>query len=677
MHTLFLKLKTFVCAGYTKLGRMSLFFVLFLTLLPVFSIAGYRSIEEFNEHNEWAFSQRERVALSAVAFVEQKLHCVIEVSTSLSDTAVFKKIINDGKWANAIDLIEQGLSQYYYYVDTATLYDREGVFKASTSGNIKNIGKSFASEDYYARVAKDWESYISDVSFKKNNEHWYGFVSISVPVLSEEQDLLGVLVLDIKLDTLNGWFNGIDTGRSGFIYAVDQKGKLITHPVLPFNEEAIDYSESGAVRSVLDGRSGVEVMSDPNEKEKQLTAYAPIHSSGWGVVVLQPVSSAFADRNRTVLNSILVFGFIVALTGFFVFRILRSKAIMKLQSDREQRLIDSLGDGVVATDKKWNITLWNKSASVITGWAKEEVLGKQVHPILKLIRERDRKEVLPLEYAFVEKKASSLDENTLLVKKDGSEVPVGDSAAPILNDENMPDGAIIIFRDLSEEREANHLRSDFAYATHQLRTPVTEALWNLDVAIDEKDPIKLKEDIEIVHQSLQSVKKLTEDLVDVSEIDQGSVSVSKAPVKLIDILTDVQNKLATKAKKLNVAVFIAPVSPLAAINTDPKFLKKALVEIIENAITYSKPNTEVIVESNFHEKEIIIEVVDTGTGIPEEQQPLIFTKFFRGSNSGKKGAGSGLGLFLAKESIRLIGGKIWFTSREEGGTTFYISLPIV
>lgn len=663
-------------ARYAKLGRFSLFFVLFLTLLPVFSIAGYRSIEEYNEHNEWAFSQRESIALSAVALVEQKLHCVIEVSTSLADTTFFKKIVNDGKWTDAINFIKQGLFQNYNYIETATLYDQDGVLKASTSWNARNVGKSFATEDYYLGVSKKWEPYVSGVSFKKSNDYWYGFISVSVPVWSEDQGILGVLVLDIKLDTLSGWFSSINVDNSGFIYAVDQKGMLITHPHFSFRDGGVDYSASSAVQNVLNGRSGAEVMSDINEKEKQLTAYAPIHSFDWGVVVLQPVSSAFADRNRTVLNSILVFGFIVALTGFFVFRILKSKAMIKLQSDREQRLIDSLGDGVVATDKKWNITLWNKSASVITGWAKEEVLGKQVHPILKLIRERDRKEVLPLEYAFVEKKASSLDENTLLVKKDGSEVPVGDSAAPILNDENMPDGAIIIFRDLSHEREASHLRSDFAYATHQLRTPVTEALWNLDVAIDEKDPTKLKEDIEIVHQSLQSVQKLTEDLVDVSEIDQGSVSINKSPVKLIDILSDVQNKLAPKAKKLNIAVFIAPVSPLAAINTDPKFLKKALIEIVENAITYSKPNTEVIVASNFHEKEIVIEVVDTGAGIPEEQQPLIFTKFFRGSNSGKKGAGSGLGLFLAKESLRLIDGKIWFTSNEGDGTTFYISLPV-
>lgn len=672
---LFSKFKTFIHSRISNLDQLSLFLVLFLTLLPIFFMAGYRSIDEFKEHNALAFSQRGKIVHAAASLIEQKLGCVMDVSASLSDTALFRKTIKNGSWGVAVNFIKEGLAKRYYYIDTISLYDPQGTLRSTTSGDTKDVGKNFASEDYYVAVSKNWQPYISG-AFKKINNQKYDVFSVAVPVWSDAQKITGVLVLDIKLDVIGGWVDSIDTDHSGFIYVVDQKGHLIVYPHFSPNDDIADHSRAPAVQKVLSGERGAGIMIEPSENEEQLAAYEPVSLNGWGVVALQPISRAFADRNKTVMNSIIIFGLIVVLTGFFIFRILKSKAMIKVQSEREQRLIDSLGDGVVATDKKWNITLWNKAASVITGWSKEEVIGKPVHPVLKLIRERDRKEVLPLEYAFVEKKASSLEENTLLVRKDGSEIPVGDSAAPILNEGNTPDGAIIIFRDLSQEREAGHLRSDFAYATHQLRTPVTEALWNLDIAIEEEDPVKRKEDIEVVHQSLQSVQKLTEDLVAVSEFDQGSVSVKKSVTKLIDIFTEVQNKLASVAKKRNVEISIAPISPVVAVNTDPKFFKKILHEIIENAVTYSQPGTRVNVMVTFHEKELIVEVSDTGMGIAEEQQPLLFTKFFRGSNSGNRGAGSGLGLFLAKESIKLIDGKIWFTSEEGKGTTFYISLPI-
>lgn len=671
----FRNLLSYFRAKSGKLKQLPLFLVLFATLLPIFCIAGYRSIKEFEEHTAWAFSKREKVVASAVALIKEKLRCATDVSISLSNTAFFRGKIKEGSWESAVDFLGEGLAEKYHYIDTIALYDSRGTLKATNSGEMNDSEQGLASQDYYLEVSRSWEPYVSG-AFRKSGGSKSGVVSLVVPLRQDAKKILGVLVMDIRLDAISGWANSIDTAHSGFIYVVDQKGQILVHPHFSPTDDTIDYSLAPAVQKVLRGEQGAGVMTDPEEDGKQLAAYAPISPYGWGVVALQPVRAAFAERSGTMMSGTFVWGLIVAITGFFVYRILRSKSMMKVQSEREQRLIDSLGDGVVATDKKWNITLWNRSASVITGWKKEEVIGKPVHPILKLIRERDRKEVLPLEYAFVEKKASSLEEKTLLIKKDGSEIPVGDSAAPILNESDSPEGAIIIFRDLTREREAGHLRSDFAYATHQLRTPVTEALWNLDLAMEEEDPIKKKDDINIVHQSLESVKKLTEDLVAVSEFDQGAVLVKKTMTKIIDILADVQKKVESEAKKRGVTVFIAPVSSVAAINTDPKFLKRILYEIVENAVSYSRQNTEVIVAVSFHEKEVVIEVVDTGMGITEEQQPLIFTKFFRGTNSGGKGAGSGLGLFLAKESIKLLGGKIWFNSEEGKGTTFYISLPI-
>lgn len=386
----------------SRLKRLPLFLVLFSVLLPVLCVAGYLGVEEYKEHNEWAFSQREKIAFTAVELIEQKLGCVIDVSSSLSDTILFQKMIRNGQWDDSINYIDEGLEKKYNYVDTVSLYDSKGVLKATTSGDVSGLGKNFASEDYYIGVSKNWEPYVSGV-FRKKNDLNSNFFSVAIPVWSDAQKITGVVVMDIKLDVISGWINSIDINHSGYIYVVDQKGFLVAHPHLSLEDDITDYSSVLAVQKVLKEESGALVTDDSKEDEKQLTVYMPVSSFGWGVIVLQPAGSAFAERNRTVVNSIILWLLLVSSTGFFVYRILRSKTMLKIQSDREQRLIDSLGDGVVATDKKWNIILWNKSASEITGWPKNEVIGRPVHPILKLIRERDRKEVLPLEYAFVEK----------------------------------------------------------------------------------------------------------------------------------------------------------------------------------------------------------------------------------------------------------------------------------
>jgi len=273
-------------------------------------------------------------------------------------------------------------------------------------------------------------------------------------------------------------------------------------------------------------------------------------------------------------------------------------------------------------------------------------------------------------------KATSMSDSMLLVRKDGSEILIGDSAAPIFTNGKKIDGAIIVFRDISIEKEEMHLRSDFVYASHQFRTPVTEALWNLETAMDEENPEKRKEDLRIVHQSILSIKKLSEDIVAVSEIDQDNIMAHLAPVKLIDVLTEVQGKLEIVAKARNVTIAIAPVSPLVAINTDLKLLTRALFEIVENAVIYSPNSATVEVKVLLEGKEFCIEVADKGRGISEEEQVLIFTKFFRGSNRGKENVGDGLGLYIAKAYITLLGGKIWFKSAEGKGTTFFVSLPV-
>lgn len=655
--------------------NMSIIVAVFLTTLPLVLVGTYLVVDEYRHQTQSALERRGAVADLGAMFVHEKLDGVVDIGMLFASRARVYQNIEKGDWPQALEAIKETLVSLPQ-IDTIALLNKDGVLKAISVDTPGIIGKSFAERDYYIGVSRKWEPYVSN-AFKRAAEPHHNIISVAVPIFSSDNAVVGVLALGVNLDTITGWNKSINVGSYGIVFIVDKKGQLIAHNHLKPEDDIIDYSSVPSVQKILKGERGVEVLFNPIDKEERLTAYSPVEKFGFGVVVAQPTSIAFDERRRQITTQGAIWVFIIFAVGLSRYYILRSRDVLKKQRDRERIMLESIGDGIVAIDRAWKIVLWNKSASVITGWSKEEALGKPFREIIKFIRESDRKENISfIEDAIVMKKTASMDDGMFLVKKDGSEVSVGDSAAPVVGLNGEVEGAIVVFRDTSKERESTHLRSDFMYASHQLRTPITEALWNLEIGIEEQDADKKNEDLRVAHKSLLSVKKLSEHLVSVSEIDQGNIAVKQSSVKLVDVLADVQGRLEAEAIMRGVVVSITPVSPLISIATDKKLITKTLFEVIENAVTYSHRDGTVIVTATQKDKEFLFEVTDTGVGIPEQEQVLIFTKFFRASNRGSENPGDGLGLYLAKAYVSLIGGKIWFESVEGQGTTFFISIPI-
>lgn len=657
--------------------RLPLLVVLLLAVLPLTLIGTYLCIREYKHQTNVALERRGSIADMGAVLIHEKFRGIIDVGTSLASRPLVYRNIEKDDWDEAVKNID-GIPQVFPYIDTIGLFDTEGVLKATIPPMPEAIGKSFAYRDYYQGVSREWKPYVSE-AFKRAVEPKYNVVSIAVPIKSLDQKVLGILLLTVKIDAIVSWTKYINVGSSGSIFVVDKKGQLIAHHNLELEDDLVDYSALPSIKRLLQGEHGVDMhKADVLVDEDHIAAYAFVKDYGFGIEVVQPTRTAFAERDREVLVLCLIWVLIIGIIGFFLYRILKDREEIKGQRDRERLLLSGIGDGIVAIDRDWRITLWNKAAGRITGWTEAEVLGKPFRSIVKFIRENNRKEDIAfIENAILMKETSFLDVGTLLIKKDGSEVAVGDSAAPINDRNGDTKGAIIVFRDASKEREAMHMRSEFVYASHQLRTPVTEALWNLDIAKKEDDPIKRAEDLDIVGHSLMSIQKLSEHLVAVSEIDQGSISVKKSMTKITDVFGEIQNILEKKAEGGKITLSFGPVSVAAAFDTDPKLFKKALHEVIDNAILYSPAGSDVKINTAIKENNIIIEVADTGVGIPEAEQPVIFSKFFRASSRPKNVAGAGLGLYIAKEYIKVLGGKIWFDSVEGKGTTFFISLPIV
>lgn len=652
--------------------------IIFFFILPLLIVASFSIFNSYKHLTDATLERRGTIAYLAASTMHERLDRIIDVGVSLSSRVQFQKLVEEGKWDEAVKIMENA-PKNFPYIDRIHVFDKQGVLRSATNivpELIPAIGQNFSYRDYYQGVSRNWKPYIAE-AIKPAVPLGYNLVPVAIPIKSESGQITGFLLLTVKLDTVVSWAKNINVGPGGFVYIVDQKGHLIAHPTLLPSEDVIDFSSVLTVQKVLKGEGDVEVIFNSIENENRLVAYEPVSDYGWGIVVAQPTEDAFADRNREIMKLSLFYGILLLFGFIFGHLFLKLLHAINHQRQKERILLESIGDGVIAIDRYWNITLWNKSAEKISGWKSEEVLGKPFRSVVKLVRERDRKENIAfIEEAIVYGRTGFLENHTVMLAKDGREVPIGDSAAPIFDASGTVAGAILVFRDVSTEKESSALKSDFAYASHQLNTPVTKTLWNLEGAMEEKDIVKMKEKVGIAYQSAKSIQKLNTQLYVVSEIDQKVIIPRYENSRISDLVTDLIKETEDKCKECQVKITVEPISPVFGLKTDTKILKRILAEIIENGVIYGKPGGKVSIKVNTQEDSVLFEIMDSGIGVDDSQKTLIFTKFFRGNNfDATKIIGAGLGLYIAREYIKLLKGKIWFESEKEKGTTFYVSLP--
>lgn len=358
-----------------------------------------------------------------------------------------------------------------------------------------------------------------------------------------------------------------------------------------------------------------------------------------------------------------------------------SLGILKAEKDKMETLIESIGDGVMAIDTAGKIILWNNTASLLTGYSKEEATGKHFRDVLKLVREQDHKDNSGfIDSTINEKTVKTMENHTLLIKKGGGEIPVGDSAAPIFGENNKVSGAIVVFRDVGRERELDRAKDEFvSLASHQLRTPLTAIKGYSGMLLDE-DVGKINEQ---QRDYLSEIKYANERMVDLvnallntSRIDLGVFSIEPVTTDLKEIVESVSKELAgdVTAKRQEVKKYYD--EKLVPFNLDPNLTRIIFQNLLSNAVKYTPNEGKISVSVAIQGPDVHITVSDNGYGIPKDAQPKIFKKLFRADNTRVRDAdGTGLGLYVVKAVVEESGGKIWFESEENKGTAFHVIIP--
>ena len=351
-------------------------------------------------------------------------------------------------------------------------------------------------------------------------------------------------------------------------------------------------------------------------------------------------------------------------------------------------VINAIDDGVLAISKDGNIELINPSAQQIIGWDQGDALGLNWKSVLKLVTS-DGKDVEDLENPIVQslsKNQPTHNDKLFLLTSSEKRILVSIVSSPVGTD---GEGIIVVFRDITKEKAEEREQAEFiSTASHEMRTPVASIEGYLGLAlnpatahIDEK----ARDFITKAHESAQHLGRLFQDLLDISKVEDGRMKNNPKVINVNEFLKDIFDGLATKASEKQLNYIFMPdivgeskeksLQPIFYANIDPDHFREVVSNLIENAIKYT-PSGEVVVNVTGDDKQISVSVKDSGIGIPAEDIPHLFQKFYRVDNSDTREiGGTGLGLYLSRRLAEAMSGNLRVESKYKEGSTFYLEIP--
>jgi two-component system phosphate regulon sensor histidine kinase PhoR len=330
------------------------------------------------------------------------------------------------------------------------------------------------------------------------------------------------------------------------------------------------------------------------------------------------------------------------------------------------RVLESVADGVVLIDKDGIVRLWNPAAARITRLAFEDVVGRPITEVVPGWTE------LAKQIPVTDDPGAGRAETTP-VEVGGRELWISGSGV------ELDEGVVYAFRDLTEERALEQMRSDFvATVSHELRTPLA-AIYGAALTIQRPD-LELDDELhehllQVIADESDRLASIVEDLLIASHLDSGKIQLAMADCDAADLVAGVVDAAGVHVPS-NVQLVLEVEPELPRVRADPNQLRQVIANLVDNAVKYSPDGGEVRVLAVANGSSVRFSVSDSGLGIPAGEQRRIFEKFYRLDPNMTRGiGGTGLGLYISSELVRLFDGRIWVDSQEGEGSTFHVELP--
>ncbi len=378
--------------------------------------------------------------------------------------------------------------------------------------------------------------------------------------------------------------------------------------------------------------------------------------------------------------------------------IARETASIALRDQKEllEVTLASIGDAVIVTDNKGRITFLNEVAERLTGWVSAEAEKEPCTEVFRIINESSRQTVeSPVDRVLRMGTIVGLANHTLLIRKDGSEIPIDDSGSPIKEPNGATRGVVLIFRDFSEHKAAenklieankaleaaNQAKDQFLAAlSHELRTPLTPVLATLTAweASDEL-PAPFLADVQMLRRNVELEARLIDDLLDLNRIVKGKLALNLELVDAHELVEAVVTMFRSEinAKQLNVSLNLG--ASRHYVKGDPARLQQVFGNILNNAAKFTERNGHIaITSSDDTQGRIDLTFKDDGIGMTPEILDRLFQPFEQGANITNRYGGLGLGMTISKALVDIHAGVLTAASEGPGcGASFTVTLPSI
>ncbi len=462
--------------------------------------------------------------------------------------------------------------------------------------------------------ARTGRSFFGHVYFIRESEP---YMTIAIPIERFAGEVIGVTIAEVNLKYIWEVVARIKVGRGGYAYVVSREGDLIAHPDISLVLQKRNVRDLAQVQAALAGAAGVPAAQPNLAGQKVFAASASIADLGWAVLVERPASEAYGPLYASTLRTAVLL--LVGLGMAILASVLIGRRVVRpLEMLRQGAARFGAGD----LDHRLEIKTGDEF----------QALAEEFNSMAARLQES---------YANLEQKVEE--------------------------------------RTHELEIASTHKSQFLANMSHELRTPLNAILGYTELIADNiygEVPEKIRDVLERVQQSGRHLLSLINDVLDISKMEAGQLTLSLTDYSMKDVLYSVLTAVESLVaeKKLALGVMVPPDLPLG--KGDERRIAQVLLNLVGNAIKFTEEG-EVRVQATTAEGMFVVSVSDTGPGISEADQRKIFEEFQQADTSStRKKGGTGLGLAIVKRIIEMHGGRVWVESSLGQGSTFSVTLPV-
>jgi len=346
--------------------------------------------------------------------------------------------------------------------------------------------------------------------------------------------------------------------------------------------------------------------------------------------------------------------------------------------ERFKKAVEKTESQIIFTDPKGIILYANEGVEKTTGFSSAELIGTKAGKLWGGLMDKEFYATL---WERISSQKQPFSAELINKKKTGETYYAELNITPVLDATGRIEFFVGIERDITYIKEMDKVKSEFiSLASHQLRTPLSsikwlcELFWQEDISKLTVDQIEVVQKVQTENERLI---KLVNSLLNVSRIESKRINVAPEQTDFNKLVQQAVDSYRRHMADRGVTLTETYQSDLPAILLDPKLTAEAVGNLVSNAVKYTPQNGHITITTKREKGEVVLSVEDTGIGIPINDQKHIFDRFFRASNANTTLTdGNGLGLYFIKWVAGEHGGRVWFDSKENAGSTFYLAFPI-